>query len=250
MIRRFFVGASAKMRLSELDLAAVASWLDADLWPGPPWPTDRLGLVLTRRGARLHAPGSHSVMGVYWNPGMTAMRLRHMETDPLVRALSITSGDTILDATLGLGHDAMVMASAGAIVEGLEAVPALLYYTLDGLWSHRRDLARRISGRCADHGAFLADAPDRAYGAVYLDPLFPAHQRRESPQWSPLRVAGRAGAVDMSALREAFRVARERVVMKLPPGASPPPISSELTRGPEVVASQRVRFAVWNLEDA
>ncbi|MFN3197956.1 MAG: class I SAM-dependent methyltransferase [Bradymonadia bacterium] len=248
MTLRFFIGASAKMRLGANALDEVARWLDAEPWRRPPWPTDRSGLVLTRRGAKLYAPGSDSPSGVLWNPGLTVLRRRHLETDPLLKAIEPHRGQQVLDATLGLGHDALMLAEQGAEVEGLEAVPALLYYTLDGLWRHNPETARKISGRCVDHGAYLKIMAPRSKDVVYLDPLFPADRRRRNTQWSPLRVTGHRGSVDAETLQASARVARHRVVMKLPPGADPP--SWPEGPAPSLVTSQRVRFAVWHLNHA
>lgn len=239
---RPFVGASAKMALSPSDLAEVARWLGGDPWPRPPWPTERAGLVLTRRGARLHAPGSASPEGVLWHPGMIPLRRRHLETDPLLRAVQPWPGMEILDATLGLGHDALILAEAGASVEGLEAVPALLYYTLDGLWRHAPGLASRVAGRCGDHRALMAQMADDSKDVVYLDPMFPDHARRCNAQWSPLRVIAHGEMVGAEALAEATRIARAAVVMKLHPGAPLPDWGA-----PRRVTSQRVQFAVWSV---
>lgn len=157
--------------------------------------------------------------------GMAYLRLvraRRGETDPLVRAAGLSPGEEVLDATLGLGGDALIAAHAtGAKVTGLEASPVLAAFVAAGLCRllvPGQVAAARIEVRCADHRAALREMPDRSVDVVLLDPMF--------------RSAGESGALfdlvrDLAehaplapeTLAHARRVARRGVLVKdAPPG--------------------------------
>lgn len=237
---RPFVASSTKLRLDAAELAAAAPWLGAEPLTARPLPRDRLGLVLSRAGPRLHVPGQPPLV---WHPGMTARRLEHGAADTLVRALGPRPGDRVLDATLGLGHDALVLAAAGATVEALERVPLVLWFTLCGLHARFPGEARRVHARRAEHGAFIRALPPAAYDLVYLDPMFPPAAGGPSPTWRGLRPAIADDRPDPALLAAALRAARRAVALKLAPGEAPP----VLPGGPpaQLVASKRMRFAVW-----
>ena len=68
------------------------------------------------------------------------VRARQGEIDPLVRAAELRAGDHVLDATLGLAGDALVVAHATETkVIGLEASPVLAAFVTAGL---RRQIGR------------------------------------------------------------------------------------------------------------
>src|SRR4051812_28599316 len=103
------------------------------------------------------------------------VRVRAGEEDPLMKAAGLRPGDRILDATLGLGQDALVAAEVTqAPVVGLEASPILAAFVVAGLQRLRgppRDAAARIEVRCADHRAALRELPARSFDVVLLDPM-------------------------------------------------------------------------------
>ena len=59
------------------------------------------------------------------------LRARRGESDPLVAAANLSRGETVLDATLGLGGDALLAAQVtGTRVIGLEIDPVAVNDTL------------------------------------------------------------------------------------------------------------------------
>ena len=223
----------------------VARWTGSTPWTDRPLPTDRDGVILTARGPCLHAPGHRPL---WWNVGLTQNRLARADRDPLVKALGLRPDETVLDCTLGLGHDAWVLAAAGAWVEAVEAVPALLLFTLDGLWRLGRTETRRIRARCGRYEAVLQGMADRAVDHVYVDPMFPTVPAGRSPQWTRLRRVARPGWIEASTLTESLRVARISVVLKLPPRARLPADLDTAVGldSPRIVASKRMRYMVWS----
>lgn len=104
--------------------------------------------------------------------------LRHGQTDPLVRAAELCPGDTVLDATLGLGRDALVAAwvlGTEGLVLGVEADLVLAILAAEGFAG---DVPRRGSAPVRVHHGdsrqVLADmaAAGRTVDVVLLDPMF------------------------------------------------------------------------------
>src|SRR5438445_4776532 len=89
--------------------------------------------------------------------GMAFLRLvraQKGEIDPLVKAAGLKRGDRVVDATLGLGGDALVPAhAAGSPLLGREASPALAAFVPPALRrvnARRRVAAGLIQVCCAD----------------------------------------------------------------------------------------------------
>ncbi len=237
---RFFFATSRRARVPEARVPALAAWLDADPILDRPLPRDRPGLVLDGRGLCLYTPGQKPHL---WHPGMAHRRLR-LAVDPLVRLLDLRRGESALDCTLGLGHDALVLATAGARVLALETFAPMLAFTLTGLAAHSL-AGRRVHARRVDHAAWLAAAPDRSFDHVYLDPMFPPDQGGPSTTWSMLRTFAVGPRLTDAVLRDALRVARRTVVLKLAPDEPAPdlPGAPPLT----VEGSNRVHYGVWRV---
>ena len=158
--------------------------------------------------------------------GLAVLRLQRVlagEVDPLVEAAQLCAGELVIDATLGLGGDALLASHAtGARVLGLERSPLLAAFTQISL---RRpggagvlaDAARaagdRIDVRCGDHLAALAALSSRSADVVLFDPMFrlPA---AASPLFALVRACADPTPLSIEALREARRVARRGVLIK------------------------------------
>jgi len=150
------------------------------------------------------------------------VRARQGETDPLVRAAALEAGDEVLDATLGLGSDALLAAHATrARVLGLEASPVLAAFVATGLRrlpGPARATASRIEVRCADHRGALREMPGRSVDVVLLDPMFRS-AGESGGLFELVRAFAEHAPLAPETLREARRVARRGVLIKdAPPG--------------------------------
>lgn len=130
------------------------------------------------------------------------------------------AGLHILDATGGMGVDAMALARKGACVDIVEREPIL--------WALLKDLVRRVG--VADVTATLADsaqllAGGELFDVIYLDPMFPARRKKALPgkrmQYLGALLADSDGEAepaaepfDLSLVRLARKHARSRVVLK------------------------------------
>lgn len=190
----------------------------------------------------LRSPDAGGALQLDLDPtrGALARRLRSARPDdPLGRACGLprrATPPTVVDATAGLGRDAMVLAQLGCAVTAIERVPALAFLL------HHAALAAGLQSRlevvAADAVTWLRSAP--AADVVCLDPMFDEPGRGEVKKEMQLCRA-LAGACDdgQALLQVARAVARERVVVKRHARAAalaPPSFA---------VPGERVRFDVY-----
>jgi 16S rRNA (guanine1516-N2)-methyltransferase len=156
------------------------------------------------------------------------------KNQPLAKAVGL--GDAcpfVLDATAGLGTDALVLASLGCRVRSIERSETIFALLQDG---HKRleqlepELAARMSFEHADARAILASltraggAPNVSEGiapdVVYLDPMYPEEGRSKSALPKKTMQMFRRlldGDEDADELWEAaMKAALKRVVVKRP----------------------------------
>jgi 16S rRNA (guanine1516-N2)-methyltransferase len=139
--------------------------------------------------------------------------------DDLVRALGFGRGVvTVVDATAGLGRDALALATRGFDVVAVERSPLVQALWRDAI--ERDGVPARLRFVEADGAAYLRsiagtrEAPD----AVFLDPMYPHGPRRALPQ-KEMRIlrAAVGDDVDVDELfAAACAAATKRVVVKRP----------------------------------
>lgn len=159
-----------------------------------------------------------------YHEGTAALRTKRKRAgvDALVRALDLQPRDQVLDATLGMGFDALVIAAglgpAGSVT-GLEASPLLCELVRCGLADYQytsprlAQAAQRISAVCARHEAFLEQCAPNSYDSVYFDPMFESTIEKSSSMQRMREIAVHDPLSDRS-LDLAVRAARRRVVIK------------------------------------
>ncbi|MFT3914813.1 MAG: class I SAM-dependent methyltransferase [Anaeromyxobacteraceae bacterium] len=164
-----------------------------------------------------------------WSPGMGALRVKRLRDvaagrappggtrrDPFLEACALRPGDHVLDATLGLGADALVAAEAvgpGGRVIGVERAPALAAWVDEGLRRLDDPAASRVEVRAGDHAAVLAGLPTASVDVVVFDPMF-RHARAEPGGFDVVRRLAEPAPIDSGSVSAARRVARRWVVVK------------------------------------
>jgi len=135
-------------------------------------------------------------------------------------------GQTVLDATAGLGRDAMLLASAGFVVTLVERSPvitALLSDALARASASDDESLRRVTTRMELHeGDARQWMQDGRVDVVYLDPMFPP-RRKSARVRKEMALLGKLLGSDDSGdelLEPALRTAGRRVVVKRPRLAS------------------------------
>ena len=162
---------------------------------------------------------------LFFHPGMAVLRISRLkdgEVDPMVEAMDLKPGYSVLDCTLGMAADAIVtswtVGKRGKVV-GLEASPILSEVVRYGL-SHYRDVDvdvveafERIEVVNCNYEDYLLRCCDESYDVVYMDPMFKA-PIKSSSSINPIRRWACNKQVDVNAFEEAKRVAGRSLVLK------------------------------------
>ncbi len=189
-----------------------------------------LELVYIVRSDREEVQGlNHSLFS---HPGMFSLKRKDGLTHPLLRAIH-PEGDppleTVLDATFGMGGDAFHI--AGLLkpekLIGVERSPilhALLEEGIPRLAQQGRRWSRGASSielHCEHALTFLSRLEASSVDVVYLDPMFEVPSAGNGTFYM-LRKLAIHEVPSQALLDQAFRVARRRVVWKLPAAVQPP----------------------------
>jgi len=184
---------------------------------------DAAGVIVWQdNGPVLHLAGQK----FFFHPSMAKARISMLRKglihDPMLTAMDINEGDSILDCTLGLGADAIVAAFAtgsGGRVTGLEKSPVLATMVAYGLAHYLTEMKslqmamQNIKVVNTEHGEYLAALPDTAYDVIYFDPMF-RQPVNASTGIKPLRLLADGSPLELASIQQAVRVAQKRVVIK------------------------------------
>lgn len=177
-----------------------------------------------------HAQGCYYVNGpdtLRYHMGLAPLRLKQIQkgkTEYLLEALDLRGDENIIDATFGLGSDALIMASflqsASGRILGLESADPVFYVVTEGLL-HFKDHTGQISEESRrkikllhrDHHTYLSEQADRSVDVVFFDPMFqqPVYG---SDHLGGIRTFANADPLLGASIEEAIRVSRKKVVIK------------------------------------
>lgn len=164
-------------------------------------------LVLT------HPDGSQ----LYFHPDTAVLRIK-ADRDPLVDLLPSDS-ETVLDTTMGLASDSIVMAAAGHQITALEVNPLIHLIVSRGLKTFKTgngqiDKAMRsIKALNQEALAYMRQLPNKSVDTVYTDPMF-LHRITESSNLRGLAPLADFRGLSESFMQEAQRVARHAIIAK------------------------------------
>ena len=176
----------------------------------------------------------------------------------LVRAAKVATGRTrprAVDATAGLGEDALLLTAAGFSVTLYERNPVIAALLRDALARAARtaglaDIVARMSlveGDSTTALAKSAETPDLVPDLVYLDPMFPTRQKSAAvkKKFQLLHRLERPCSEheQEELLRAAFAAQPRKVVVKRPPKA--PSLAG--TAPSYTIAGKAVRFDCYVL---
>lgn len=197
------------------------------------WEGELPELTISRQGVFLNTGAKQ----LSFHPSMAIIRLLNLlrgESDRYLEATQLKAGDSLIDATLGLGTDALIGAWAvgetGSVL-AIEQSPLIAAFVRDGLnhfkeivpnaknkekqdvWAALERASRRIEVRWGGHAEYLKHLHSRSVDVVYFDPMF-RDTCRKSDSILPLHRWSNHNPLDQEAVSEACRVARNRVVLK------------------------------------
>ena len=166
---------------------------------------------------------------LFFHPGTGLVRTKTLDKklgDLLITALGISPGDHVLDCTMGLANDCLVIAyylNEGR-VDALEKSLPIYLITRYGMENYREGSARlresftRIHIQHKDYQehfqSLLQQGKTELYDAVYFDPMF--HKPLlHSPGISPLRTYAAYDSLSPAIINTALILAKSRVVVKI-----------------------------------
>lgn len=142
-----------------------------------------LALTFDEDGLSLAVSGMK--MNPHWQGEIARLKRASLKTEQLARACHVNEQPTLIDATAGLGHDALLLASLGARVMVLERHP-ILFTLLESQYQvaqHDGFLSKCVQDmqlHFVDAQQYLTEQQQHSVDVVYLDPMFP--QRHQHTQ--------------------------------------------------------------------
>lgn len=153
----------------------------------------------------------------FFHPDTAILRIK-ASRDPLLDLVG-SPRQRILDCTMGLATDSLVLASAGHSVTALESSALIHLIVSQGLAQtdcrHARIQSAMQSLRtiCTDSLSFLRRAETHSYDVVYFDPMF-VEAIPESQNLAGLTPLANNQGLSEDLLQEAKRVARKKIILK------------------------------------
>ncbi|HWR43071.1 class I SAM-dependent methyltransferase [Sporomusa sp.] len=180
-----------------------------------------------------NGPIIHTAAGEYFfHLSMAELRIKNLingKHDHMVIAMGLEAGMSVLDCTLGLATDAIVasfVAGETGIVTGLESSQVIALITGYGLQNFTVDseaditsALRRVKVENAEYCQYLEELPDNSFDIVYFDPMF-RNPIYKSSNVNPIRTLANMSPLTPEAIRQACRVAKQKVVVKEAVGSS------------------------------
>ncbi|MFB4162748.1 class I SAM-dependent methyltransferase [Alteribacillus sp. JSM 102045] len=179
--------------------------------------------VVSEVGDKLYHPDL--TQSFHFHPSMAWLRVQRIikgSKDPMVEAMKLQWGMSLLDCTMGLASDSIV----GSFITGQNGYTAALeknkYITeivRKGLQVWREELdtfnqsMRRIKVVNTDYYSYLKEQTDQAFDIIYFDPMFEETQE-SSVHIAPLRSFTCYDTLQPIHVKEALRVAKRRIVVK------------------------------------
>ena len=141
------------------------------------------------------------------------------KTDPLLKILSISSSDTIVDLTMGLASEALFMAAFCKCVTGIEGSLPIYIIVSEGLSNYgyeyewMKQASKKVVCIHSDLREYIRNQPNDSFDTVYCDPMF-EHPKYSSSPINPLRKFAIYDPVTSEDVSHMLRIARKRVVIK------------------------------------
>lgn len=153
----------------------------------------------------------------FFHPDTAILRVKSGR-DPLLELLG-PDKQTVLDCTMGLASDSIVLASAGHQVTALESSQLIHFMVSRGLKEFDsgneavNQSMRSIQTIWTDSLTYLMTQADQSVDVVYVDPMF-SQEIKESDNLDGLKPFANYTALSEEFLKECRRVARKKLILK------------------------------------
>ncbi len=121
-----------------------------------------------------------------WKAEIARLKRASLKSEMIARACNLSEKPTLIDATAGLGHDSLLMASLGANITLVERHPILFTLLEDAKQQVKYDpflakVVERIDLIFSDSADYLKSqiAAKNAVDVIYLDPMFPDRDQNQ-----------------------------------------------------------------------
>ncbi|HEL2044911.1 TPA: class I SAM-dependent methyltransferase [Streptococcus suis] len=164
-------------------------------------------LILEQRGGQV----------LFFHPDTAMLRI-NSGRDPLLELLG-KEKQSIIDCTMGLGSDSIVLASAGHRVTALESSKLVHFIVSRGLQDFDSGLQevnramKSIQTIWTDSLTYLKGQIDKSVDVIYFDPMF-SEEIKESQNLSGLSTLADRSRLTEEIVSEAKRVARKKLIIK------------------------------------
>ncbi|MGL5352391.1 MAG: class I SAM-dependent methyltransferase [Clostridium sp.] len=161
----------------------------------------------------------------FWHPSTCEFKMKAISegfNQPMVEALNLKLGDSILDCTLGLATDSIVFSSIvgekGRVV-GTEINKYIACITKNGLKDYKevtketKILMDRIEVVNSSYEEYMLTLSDNSFDVVYFDPMFQIPNKK-SEAINSFRNFAHSEGLTKEIISEALRVCKKRVVIK------------------------------------
>jgi len=159
-----------------------------------------------------------------FHPSLAKIRITSLmkgNIDRLIKISEVKKGESVLDATAGIGVDALVFAfcvgEKGKVVSiESEKIPFIILK--EGLTSYKSDVSEiqeamnNIEVLNIDHLDYLKKLPDKSFDIIYFDPMF--RKAESTVDLKPLRIIANNSPLKIESIIEAKRVARKKIILK------------------------------------
>ena len=132
---------------------------------------DEAGLWLSANGMKMQPD---------WTAEIPRLKRASLKSEMIARACNLSEKPQLIDATAGLGHDSLLMATLGAHVTLIERHPILFTLLEDAQVQSRQDpflgaVVDRIQLVFSDSATYLQQLAEqqKTIDVTYLDPMFP-----------------------------------------------------------------------------
>ena len=181
-----------------------------------------------------------------FHPDTAALRIKAPH-DALVSLLG-KFPKTILDTTMGLASDSLVMAAAGNQVTALESQDVIFQVVSASYQTDDKQLEkamRSIKAIKSDSLSFLKAQADNSFNIIYADPMF-SETIKESENLEAIKPLANGSRLTEEWLNEAKRVAREKIIIK---AHFRDTVFEELDFERQVRPNQKLHYGVLELID-
>ena len=155
---------------------------------------------------------------LFFHLDTTALKIKNSDNEPLVELIG-KEQQCILDCTMGLAGDSILLSYYGHNVTSLEKNDIIHFITSNGLKHYIspneeiNTAMRKIITHNFDCIDYLKRTPDNAFDIIYFDPMF-SHDIAESNNLSGITPLADNHFPYDEFIKEAYRVGRDKIIIK------------------------------------